>query len=102
MLAIAIIGAVVAMALVAASALGGLVVHQRLSAAADAAALAGGDVAMGAVPGVICDAAARAAAANDAAIDDCSVDGETVTVAVSTSWMGVPVIARSRAGPAPG
>ncbi|TFV96990.1 hypothetical protein E4M00_13125 [Leifsonia flava] len=101
-LAIALIGAVVALALVAASVLGGLVVRQQVSAAADAAALAGADVAMGAVAGVVCDAAARAAEANAAAMNGCSVDGETVTVEVSSMWMGMPVRARSRAGPAPG
>ncbi|MEL4320112.1 Rv3654c family TadE-like protein [Leifsonia sp. YIM 134122] len=101
-LAVALIGAVVALALVAASVLGALVVRQRVSAAADAAAIAGADVAMGAVAGVVCDAAAQAAEANAAGVDDCSVDGETVTVEVSAMWVGIPVRARSRAGPAPG
>ncbi|WP_082468253.1 Rv3654c family TadE-like protein [Leifsonia sp. Leaf264] len=101
-LALAVLGAVVAVSMVTASVLGLLVVRQRVTAAADAAALAAADIAMGAVAGTVCDAAARVAEANAAVLEQCGVDGEEVIVQVSGDWMGVVVRTRSRAGPAPG
>ncbi|GAB3014070.1 hypothetical protein GCM10011376_08550 [Nocardioides flavus (ex Wang et al. 2016)] len=83
---------------------GGLVVAQRrVQAAADLAALAGATA-----TGDPCGEAARVAAANDAALDRCSLDAEVVSVVVSvpgpvlswaSRWSQVRVSAEARAGP---
>lgn len=91
----------------AATAVGGLVVAQRRAqAAADLAALAGAD-ALVAGPADPCAAAAAVAAANDAWITDCGVEGREVVVEVGVEalrWSGPPVLlnATGRAGPARG
>lgn len=101
-LMLALVGAIVAVAVALSGALGLLVVRQRANGAADAAALAAADVASGAVPGAVCVVARDIAARNGAVLRECSVDGEVVTVSASVSWMGVAVLGRARAGPAPG
>lgn len=83
---------------------GGLVVAQRRAqAAADLSALAGATA-----TGDSCVEAGRVAAANDAALDRCRLDGEEVSVAVSvpgpelpwaSRWSQVRVTAEARAGP---
>jgi secretion/DNA translocation related TadE-like protein len=83
---------------------GGLVVAQRrVQAAADLSALAGATV-----TGDACTEAVRAAAANQAAVDLCRVDGDVVSVVVSvpgpdlpwvSRWSEVRVTAEARAGP---
>jgi secretion/DNA translocation related TadE-like protein len=98
-LALAILLAFMAFA-VAVTALGaGLVVRQRVIAAADGAALAAADTLLGVLPGVPCDAARRVAEANGALLVDCELDGLTATVETSARVAGVEVRARSRAGP---
>jgi secretion/DNA translocation related TadE-like protein len=80
--------------------LGAALVEKRaLAAAADAAALAAADVASGLAPGIPCEAAARLAAAGGGTLSGCEVDGAIVTVAVSSSVLGIPFAVRATAGP---
>jgi secretion/DNA translocation related TadE-like protein len=68
-------------------------------AAADAAALAAADVAVGIKPGVPCESAAAVAASNGARLDDCVVDGVVVTVGVEVAVAGFGLSVRATAGP---
>lgn len=72
---------------------------QRSAAAADAAALAAADVAVGIVPGVPCAAAASLATANGAILTRCEPDGAVVTVRVDIRILGFDVPATATAGP---
>lgn len=84
---------------------GGLVVAQRRAqAAADLSALAGATTATDA-----CAEAGRVAAANGAVVEECGLEDEVVSVAVSvrgpdlpwvSRWSQVRVTAEARAGPA--
>jgi secretion/DNA translocation related TadE-like protein len=76
-----------------------LVAKDRASGAADAAALAAADVAVGIRPGSPCTAAAVTAEANGAAVTRCEVDGAIVTVQVAISAAGLSVRAIATAGP---
>lgn len=84
-------------------AIGGLLVgHRQAAAAADLAALAGAGAQQQGRSG--CGAARAAAAANDARLTGCWVNGATVTVAVvrevrSAFGRTVRVSSRARAGP---
>lgn len=98
-LAVAVLGGVVAVTLVLVPVLGLLSVGQSVRAAADAAALAGADTASGLVPGVPCDAAQRAAALNAARLSECTLTGLIVTVTVTRVADGFTVHGRARAGP---
>lgn len=101
---VAVIGSVAAVAIigtVAVALVSGLVAKQRVDDGADAAALAAADVASGALPGVPCEAAERAASANRVTLAHCEVDGLVATVATSAWVFGVPVVGRARAGPPP-
>lgn len=97
--------AVVAVTIVAALAVTGLgaalAARQRVVAAADASALAAADALLGAAPGEPCARAAEVAAAHHVALLGCDVDGAEVAVTTGAELAGVPVEARSRAGPAP-
>ncbi len=73
---------------------------QRVSAAADASALAAADVAVGILPGIPCTEAGRVAAANGASLGACEADGLVVTVEARGSVLGFAVIATATAGPA--
>ena len=73
--------------------------HGRAGAAADAAALAGADTALGVTAGVPCDTAARVAAADGAAIVRCRQSGVDVRVDVSVTVLGIAVPGAARAGP---
>ena len=77
----------------------GAVTKRLVAGAADAAALAAADVAIGIVPGVPCDAASTAAVLNGARLSECVLDGSVATVTVETTLLGVRVLARARAGP---
>ncbi|MES2092756.1 MAG: Rv3654c family TadE-like protein [Actinomycetota bacterium] len=72
--------------------------QQRAAGAADAAALAAADVAVGIRAGNPCAVAATVAAANATSLDGCVVDGTTATVRVATSALGFAVSARATAG----
>jgi secretion/DNA translocation related TadE-like protein len=100
-LALALIGAT-ALAMLAVLALGAaLVLRQRVIGAADAAALAAADGASGAVGGEPCGLAARVAGANGATVTRCDLDGLVATVTVSARAGPLPFSARSTAGPPP-
>lgn len=98
-LAIGILGALVAL-LLAALPIGTLfAAHQQAANAADAAALAAADTASGRLPGFPCETARRVADRNRASLGRCDLDGLTVLVdaSVDTRWGTVSVAAR--AGP---
>ncbi|NEM92191.1 hypothetical protein G3T37_12595 [Galbitalea soli] len=99
MLAVAIIGAICAVALSVLPVSSALAERASVGSAADAAALAGADVAAGLAPGEPCAVAARIARANGAVLTACGTDGPVVTVTAETVAAGIPVVARARAGP---
>jgi secretion/DNA translocation related TadE-like protein len=76
-----------------------LAARQRVVAAADAAALAAADTALGIHPGVPCHVAADVASAYGATLARCALDGLVATVTVSAQVAGVTVAASARAGP---
>jgi secretion/DNA translocation related TadE-like protein len=98
-LALSILAAVLAIAALVLPLSVVLSAKQQAAAAADAAALAAADVAVGALPGIPCEAATAVVAANGAVLDGCRVDGAIVTVGVSVSAIGLAVRARATAGP---
>jgi hypothetical protein len=72
------------------------------SGAADAAALAAADVAVGRAVGEPCLTAARIAEANGTSLAACQPDGLVVTVRVETVVHGFTVAAAASAGPPTG
>lgn len=100
-LAVALVGAIAALASLTLPLYMGLAVRQSVSAAADAAALAAADVAAGIVPGYPCDAARAVAAANGAELGSCELDGLVATVSASRLILGIAVTSRATAGPPP-
>lgn len=74
---------------------------QRLTGAADAAALAAADAASGAVAGVPCERAEQLARLAGAQLASCEIEGLVATVAVSASFGLLPAVALARAGPPP-
>ena len=100
-LALAIIGAAVIVAIALVGLGAGLVVRQRTIAAADAAALAAADVLLGAAPGDPCTVAGLVAERNLATLESCELDGYVATVTAGSRVSGVPILARSTAGPEP-
>ena len=79
-----------------------LPVKHRVKDAADAAALAAADVAVGLVPGAPCELAATVAGGNGASVTACEVDGLIVTVTAGVTVLGLPITATSSAGPPAG
>ena len=100
-LALAVVGASVIVAVAVLGLGSALVVRQRVIGAADAAALAAADGASGALAADPCTAAARAAIANRASLVGCRIDGLVATVEVSARFGVTPFRARSTAGPPP-
>jgi hypothetical protein len=100
-LAAALAGTVVAGFLLAASAGVVLEAHQRVEGAADAAALAGADVELGAATGLPCDAASAMARHANVRLDRCAVRGPLVRVRLSTDVLGLALAAEAVAGPPP-
>ncbi|CAN5400989.1 hypothetical protein BH10ACT6_BH10ACT6_15440 [soil metagenome] len=98
-LVLAIVAAVVVLGLSAVGLAGGLAARQRVIGASDLAALAAADAASGAVAGDPCEVAARVLTAGEARLESCHVDGLDVTVTAVGTYSGVPLTARSRAGP---
>jgi secretion/DNA translocation related TadE-like protein len=98
-LALAIVGAAILAALAMVGLGAGLVVRQRTIGAADAAALAAADVLLGAAPGDPCAVAAEVAEGNGSTLDGCELDGYVVTVTTRSTVAGMPIVARSTAGP---
>lgn len=100
-LAIALIGCIVAVFLAVLPVYQALAVRRSVVAAADAAALAAADVAVGIVPGYPCAVAAVVAQANHASLTSCTADGLVMTVVASRVLFGFSVTAVATAGPAP-
>lgn len=101
---IVVLGAAVGLVAVAGTAitaLGALTVRQSVAGAADAAALAAADVAIGLAPGLPCEVGATVARANGAGLSACEPDGLVVTVTVTRWVLGIPVSVSATAGPAP-
>ena len=101
-LAVALVGAVTALASLSLPLYMGLAARQAVAGAADAAALAAADVAVGIAPGYPCDVAASVASANGAQLGSCQLDGLVVTVSASRSIVGIPVTSWATAGPPDG
>jgi secretion/DNA translocation related TadE-like protein len=99
LLAVAIIGATIASLALGVPLLVGLGIRQSVSIAADAASLAGADVAAGIYPGSPCAVAASVATANHARLDGCKVDGLVVTVRAKGEFLGLTLAAGATAGP---
>lgn len=78
---------------------GASVESQRVSGAADAAALAAADAASGAVAGEPCGRAGEVAAAVGVRVVACDVAGLVATVTVQSSYLGLPARASARAAP---
>jgi len=98
-LAIGIVGAVVALTAMVVPITTTFIASQRAANAADAAALAAADAISGRVPAVACELAARVAARNGAVLTSCDPDGPDVTVVVAVSSLGMDLTAAARAGP---
>jgi secretion/DNA translocation related TadE-like protein len=72
---------------------------RQAAAAADAAALAGADTALGAAPGVPCDRARAVATSNGATRFRCRQNGLLVRVDLAVVVLGLAVPGAARAGP---
>ena len=99
LLGIAVIGGVLSVVCLTAPLYTGIAVAQAVSGSADAAALAGADVASGIAPGSPCLVAAEVARANGANSRACWVDGLDVTVRVDRAFFGFDLSAVATAGP---
>lgn len=92
------IAVVSALAMGVAAAGGAAVTAQRVSASADAAALAAADSALGFAPGAPCENAARVAEQNRTTLAECDVAGTTARVTVHGSYAGMAISVTARAG----
>lgn len=99
-LAVGLVGALAAVALGFAALVPPLVARHEALVAADAAALAAADVALGVMAGVPCERAAAVAAASGAALTDCRLSGLVVRVRVVVPAPLGAVAGEARAGPA--
>ncbi len=98
-LGLAVAGCVIAAVTVVLPLYMGLTVHQALEGAADAASLAGADVASGIAAGSPCEVAGTVAGSDDAAMTSCVVDGLVVTVRVEREYLGLRLTDSATAGP---
>jgi secretion/DNA translocation related TadE-like protein len=98
-LAIMCVACVAALMSVLLAAAGVLLTHRRAVAAAELAALAGGEVAVGRVAGAACEAADQVASSAGAVIDRCDVDGLVVTVTATVGGGALRSSGTARAGP---
>lgn len=98
-LALGLIGAVVAVTAAIVPVAGAFVASQRAANAADAAALGAADAVSGAVVGVPCELAGRVAARNGGTLTACTVEGLTASVTVTALGAGFTLVASARAGP---
>lgn len=79
-----------------------LTTKQRVSGAADAAALAAANTASGLVSGAPCDRASEVARLNGARLGSCHVAGLEVIVSAQQILGGLPIAVWARAGPPDG
>lgn len=100
-LGVAIVGALLAVAVLVVPLGAVLATQGRARSVADAAALAAADSAIGLMAGAPCAAAAEVASAGGADLAGCVVDGVIATVRVSIEVGVWPVAATATAGPPP-
>ena len=100
-LALAITAVVVTMTMSAVGVGALLAARQHVIGAADSAALAAADVAIGIAPGDPCEVAGRVARSGGVRVQSCTVDGLVVTLGVAGAVGGIAISVRSRAGPPP-
>jgi len=100
-LALAIVGVTTTAVLGVITGVGAVTLDQRVTAAADSAALAGADAARGIVAGAACDVAAQVADGNGVELAACEVSGTVVRVVTRATWAGLSLTARAVAGPPP-
>ncbi|MEO6827691.1 MAG: Rv3654c family TadE-like protein [Microbacteriaceae bacterium] len=98
-LAVGVLAAVLIFTGLALALSAGFAIRQQVEGAADAAALAAADTALGLTPGSPCAIAKRAASLNHAALDGCRMEGVVATVTATTSYLGFAITATARAGP---
>lgn len=101
MLAVAILAVVVMFGVFGVGVAAAMTARQRVIGAADLAALGAADAASGAIAGAPCEVAERVARGNASRLAACDIDGLIVTVTVVGAFAGMPIEARSRAGPPP-
>lgn len=92
-----IIGCMAAMCAVGSA----LAVRERVVVTSDLAALAAASTQAGLADGVPCERASEVAVRAQVELTDCTVIGDDVLVTVAGNAAGIPLSARSRAGPAP-
>lgn len=100
-----VVGLVAVVAVCGLTVVGGshaLVRGQLVTAAADAAALAAGDVLLGWAPGDPCAVAERVATAHGVRLSACVAEGVSMLVRVETGILGITVSRSARAGPPDG
>jgi secretion/DNA translocation related TadE-like protein len=97
-LAVAVIGALVATLTLLVPLCAVVAAKQKAAGAADAAAVAAADVAVGTLPGLPCSAAASVADANAAVLRSCTVKLTTATVITQIRILGFTVTATATAG----
>ena len=99
MLALGVAGAILCLAAVVVPLYAVLAARSSVAGAADAAALAAADARVGAATGYPCVRASQVAAANDAMVTACTVDGLVVTVTVQRQIAGFTIEQTATAGP---
>jgi secretion/DNA translocation related TadE-like protein len=99
LLALAILGALIAVTALIVPLFAMLAVAQSVQNAADSAALAAADTASGALAGIPCEAAAQAAVANGAWLEACVVDGLIASVTAGRRLGVFDLSSAARAGP---
>ncbi len=99
MLGVAVIATLLAACILVAPFGAVLVAQSRARGAADAAALAAADVAIGLRTGSPCTVAGEVAAIGGATVAECAVDGVIVTVRVTVPAARWPIAATATAGP---
>ncbi|GAA1055520.1 hypothetical protein GCM10017608_29440 [Agromyces luteolus] len=97
--AVAILGAVVALAIGVTGVLGASVASQSAANAADASALAAADALSGAVAGEPCALAGDLARRNGATLVGCRVEGAVAVVSVAVAHGPLRATGSARAGP---
>ena len=100
-LVVAILGSVLCLSALSVPLFSVLATKRIADGAADAAALAAAEVAVGRAPGSPCDVAADIAGANGTILAGCRPDGLVVTVRVESVVLGFTVAATATAGPPP-
>ena len=98
-LALGVMAVVVMLTTIVVGVSGAWAAWQRAAIAADAAALAAADVAVGRATGDPCTEADRIALANGATVKSCLVTGVVVSVVTAVRYTGWEALTSARAGP---